>query len=107
MKNLFDIPEKAATEENVDRLLQAGPVTVERIVSTGQTSPPGIWYDQTWDEWVAVLQGAALLAFDDGSSVHLDAGDFLLLPAHRRHRVTFTSAFPPCVWLAVHVGRKD
>ncbi len=107
MQNLFNTAGTAAAEETTDRLFQAGEVTVERILSTGQTTPPGAWYDQSWDEWVAVLQGAALLAFDDGTTVRLDTGDTLLVPAHRRHRVDFTTALPPCIWLAVHVGRRE
>jgi hypothetical protein len=32
---------------------------VERIVSLGQVSPPGFWYDQAEGEWVLVLASAA------------------------------------------------
>ena len=77
-------------------------VKIERIVSSGQSTPPGRWYDQPRDEWVALLQGEATLQFDDAPDVTLRPGDHLLIPAHRRHRVARTSASPPCIWLAVH-----
>ena len=77
---------------------------LERIVSTGQSTPPGTWYDQPGDEWVALLAGRATLRFEDGGLVELAPGDWLLIPAHERHRVEATSAEPPCVWLAVHAA---
>jgi len=77
---------------------------VERIVSSGQTTPPGEWLQGDRDEWVALLEGEAELSFDDGTRVQLVAGDYVLVPAGRRHRVEWTRAQPPCVWLAVHVS---
>jgi hypothetical protein len=38
---------------------------IERIISQGQASPPGFWYDQAWNEWVIVLKGSATLQFED------------------------------------------
>jgi cupin 2 domain-containing protein len=93
-----------ADRETVDVLLDRPGARIERIVSTGQTTPPGQWYDQTGDEWVALLAGRATLRFEDGAFVELAPGDWLLIPAHVRHRVEATSADPPCVWLAVHTA---
>ena len=79
--------------------------SVERIVSTGQASPPGFWYDQDWTEWVLVLAGEAALKIEgEAVSRVLRPGDHVELPAHVRHRVEWTSADPPTVWLAVHWG---
>ena len=75
---------------------------VERIVSTGQASPPGEWYEQHRAEWVVLLQGEAELAFGDGSRLRLGPGDDLLIPAGERHRVEWTRDDPPCIWLAIH-----
>ncbi len=76
-------------------------VAVERIVSEGQSTPPGEWYDQDWDEWVMLLKGAARIAFEEpGAEEELAAGDWMLIPARRRHRVSFTA--PGTLWLAVH-----
>ncbi len=76
---------------------------IERIVSTGQTTPEGEWYDQEDDEFVLLVAGAArLLIAGEAQERKLRPGDWLLLPAHCRHRVTWTESDPPTVWLAVH-----
>ena len=102
-------PVERKPEEFVE-VLAAGPspdeARVERIVSHGHVSPEGFWFDQDQQEWAAVLQGEAELEFEDGpngrrESLRLLAGDWVLIPAHARHRVTYTSADPPCVWAAV------
>jgi cupin 2 domain-containing protein len=78
-------------------------VRIERIVSTGQASPPGFWYDQPWTEWVLLLAGAAGLLFEGAPAPgQLKAGDYLLIPAGQRHWVEWTDATQPTVWLAVH-----
>jgi len=84
---------------------QPGTVRIERIVSRGHTTPEGQWYDQDADEWVALLQGEASIAYADGTTAKLAAGDWICLPAHCRHRVASTSSEPPAIWLAVHVMR--
>ena len=53
-----------------------------------------------------LLQGEATLAYADSSQIKLTAGDYLLLPAHKKHRVEYTSSNPPCIWLAVHANLK-
>jgi cupin 2 domain-containing protein len=76
---------------------------IERIVSTGQASPPGFWYDQDWAEWVLVLAGSAGLLFEAEAAPRvLRPGDYVHIPAHRRHRVAWTDAEHQTVWLAVH-----
>ena len=98
---LFDgVPDELPTEL-VATLLATSGVRVERIVSRGHASPPGFWYDQDEGEWVAVLSGAARLRFDDGEEVALGPGDHVDIPAHRRHRVEWTSGVEPTIWLAV------
>ncbi len=87
------------TEEVFTELLQHGAVRIERIVSNGQISPADFWYDQDEHEWVLLLTGAAEVELADGERVRLHPGDTLHLPAHTRHRVTFTAQ--PTVWLAV------
>jgi len=82
----------------VTTLAESPPVRVERIVSTGQTSD---WFDQDETEFVALLDGRATLEFDGGKTVPLAKGDWLVIAPHSRHRVAFTSAQPPCVWLCV------
>ena len=101
--SLFEPAAPCADRETVELLLERPGARIERIVSTGQTTPPGQWYDQSGDEWVALLAGRATLRWEDGSLTDLSPGDWLLIPARLRHRVEATSADPPCVWLAVHL----
>ncbi len=107
LPNLFAALPGDASAEAVERLAGApGPglsgLVIERIVSRGQASPAGFWYDQEQTEWVALLAGTARLEFADGTACDLRPGDWLELAPHRRHRVAATSAEPPAVWLAVH-----
>ena len=101
MQNLFARPVEQNAGEHLEALLVRRGFTLERILSSGHASPPGFWYDQDRDEWVALLAGDAELLFEEGAErVLLRAGDHLLIPAHKRHRVERTSS--DAVWLALH-----
>jgi len=97
-----DVPARPV-DEFIDVLLERPRLRIERIVSTGQTTPEGEWYDQDRDEWVLLTSGAARLRIEgETDERELVAGEWILLPAHCRHRVTWTQSEPPTVWLAVH-----
>jgi cupin 2 domain-containing protein len=98
--NLFDLPAGAGREYAETLLTGAGALRVERIVTVDDTDADAVWYDQEQDEWVAVLEGEAVLGFADGREIALIRGSHVFLPKHVRHRVLRASA--PCVWLAVH-----
>ena len=101
--NVFQPLPDDLTEEAFTELLRRGSVRIERIVSAGHASPEGFWYDQDGDEWVIVLEGAAAIQFDhEPAPVELTRGAYLNIPAHRRHRVAWTSPTEKTVWLAVH-----
>ena len=99
--NLFELPDTLPEAEEFTNLIPDRGVKIERIVSCGQTSPEDEWYDQDRDEWVVLIQGEAVLEYKDGEKLRLGAGDHVLIPAHRRHRVDYTSRTPPCIWIAV------
>jgi cupin 2 domain-containing protein len=104
--NLFaDVPRNLPAEV-VGTLLDAPGVCIERIVSHGHSSPDGFWYDQDRAEWVVVLTGAARLRFVDGT-IEMKPGDFVNIPAHKKHRVEWTTPDEPTVWLAVHYGGRE
>lgn len=106
MAESFAAPTSGAQTEQFVELLSRPGLRIERIVSTGQASPPGFWYDQPQGEWVLLLQGEASLAFEDEPAPRLlQAGDFVDIAPHRRHRVESTAT--PTVWLAVHYDRRE
>ena len=102
--NLFaDVP-RSLVAERIDVLVTLRTARVERIVSTGHVTPSGEWYDQDTDEWVVLLTGSARLRFEDEPAAReLRPGDWVMIRAHRRHRVDATDRDTPTVWVAVHV----
>ena len=100
MSNLLHPLPSTIPAELTETLVAASSVRIERIVSHGHASPDDFWYDQPEHEWVVVLQGAARLRFDDEVR-KLGPGDYVNIPAHRRHRVEWTTPDEPTVWLAV------
>ena len=102
-RNLFDAAHGDVGQEIVTSLVEAPHLKIERIVSLGQQSSPGFWYDQHWAEWVMVLAGSAGLRFEGEDRVRvMSSGDSVLIPARARHRVEWTAEDHPTIWLAVH-----
>ncbi len=77
-------------------------IRIERIISKGHSSPQSGWYDQDKNEWVLLLKGEAVLLFADESSANLKSGDFINIPAHKKHKVEWTDPDTETIWLAVH-----
>jgi len=100
--NLLDALPAGLPDELFTVLAEADGVRVERIVSTGQASPEGYWYDQDWAEFVLLVAGSAGLEMEGEAVRALAPGDWLVIPAHARHRVAWTDPDRPTVWLAVH-----
>jgi cupin 2 domain-containing protein len=98
--NLFANLPKDLPEEFFETILESQNLRIERIVSLGQSSPEGFWYDQNENEWVILLKGAARLTVGD-KTIDLAPGDFINLLAHTKHRVEWTKPDEPTVWLAV------
>lgn len=100
--NLFS-PVTKSEEEFTEILMscKSGGARVERIVSYGHASPSDFWYDQDEWEFVSVLNGESELGFEDGTVMKMSSGDWVMIPAHCRHRVNMTSEITPCVWLCV------
>jgi cupin 2 domain-containing protein len=103
VNNLFAAIPEEMPQEIIEILLESSGFFLERIISQGQATPPGQWYDQETHEWVVLLSGAAGLLFagEDQPRV-LGPGDYVLIPAHCRHRVEWTDPEEKTVWLALH-----
>ena len=102
-KNIFDDLPQQLPKELVQILIRATDVRIERIISLGHASPADFWYDQAQAEWVIVLKGAARLQFEDGM-IEMKVGDFINIPAFKKHRVDWTTPDEPTVWLGVRYG---
>ncbi len=105
---LLHSPNGSPVEEVLD-LVKNPAFRLEHLVSHGQPSPPGFWYDQPQEEWVVLLRGSARLAFAEGdsaiASLDLIAGESLTIPAHRKHRVETVS--DDAVWIALHFTSEN
>ena len=98
--NIFENIKIDKTNEQFFELLKNDKLRVEKIVSNGQTTPSHEWYDQDETEFVLLLEGYAIIEFED-KEVELHKGDYLIIEKHIRHRVKYTSKKEPCIWLAL------
>ncbi len=101
--NLFSKIPEFVREEVFETILETEYLKLERILSSGQSTPPGKWYDQEGNEWVVLLQGSAGLLFEGEKEARvMHPGDAILIPAGRRHRVEWTDSNELTIWLALH-----
>ncbi|MBS1138801.1 MAG: hypothetical protein H6R13_254 [Proteobacteria bacterium] len=104
LDNLFaSLPPIGTEDEAFSTLLAEPGLVVQRIVSTGQSSPPGFWYEQPEAEWVLLISGEALLRFEDETEARrLQPGCYIDIAPGRRHRVEWTAPDKQTIWLAIH-----
>jgi cupin 2 domain-containing protein len=100
--NIFNNIPDIIPQELFESLEDSNNLKIERIISQGHCTPTGQWYDQDWNEWVLLVQGEATISYQDGLTVSLQAGDYLMIPAHTRHRVAWTQPDQTTIWLAIH-----
>jgi cupin 2 domain-containing protein len=101
--NLFENLPADIPAELFTTVLRAHGFRIQRIVSQGQASPPGFWYNQEESEWILVLEGQAAVQFEgEPQAAELRRGSYLNIPAHVRHRVVWTDPSQKTVWLAIH-----
>lgn len=102
IKNIFrDIPDDLRNEV-FEEIVSSENFKLERIISEGNSSPEGFWYDQEKNEFVLLLSGAAKLSFENDESIELKPGDYLVIPSHKKHRVDRTDPNQKTIWLALH-----
>ncbi|MFZ4398615.1 MAG: cupin domain-containing protein [Bacteroidales bacterium] len=100
--NIFDIIQPFSDKELIDILFKNENIIIERIISFGNPSPDGFWYNQPNNEWVILLTGEAEIEYKNGDKIYLKAGDYLLIPSNQEHRVSYTSKSPNCTWLCFY-----
>ena len=102
INNIFNLIPELGENEEFETIHKSNSIEIERIVSQGHTSPESGWYDQEKSEWVMVLQGSAIIEFENKEEVELKPGDYINIMAHRKHKVTWTDPQVKTVWLAIH-----
>lgn len=101
-KNIFaGLPENMP-EEIFESIIESKDFLLEKIISDGHNSPQNFWYDQEKNEFVMLMRGSAKIIYDDGKSFSLSAGEYLIIPAHQKHRVEETDKNQKTIWLALH-----
>ena len=106
-RNIFSKPENTKDVPEVfETIFKNRDILIERIITNGSLKTPGEWYDQEKDEWVILIQGSAIIEFKSGKIANLMKGDYILIPAHTKHRVNQTSENPNCIWLTIHGNLK-
>ena len=106
--NIFDIKDiKVKNAEIFQNILSSKRIIIERIISSGQMTPNGIWLSEKTDEWVILLKGKAEISFRSGEKFNLEKGDYILIKSGTKHRVNYTSKNPECIWIAIHGKLTD
>jgi len=100
--NIFSQIPTDLKEELFEEIISNDTLKIERIISKGHTTKDFEWYNQKSNEWVIVLKGEAILVFENSNDVRLKEGDYLNIPAHTKHRVSWTEPDVETIWLAIH-----
>ena len=100
--NIFSEIPKDLQDELFEDIIKTKNLKIERIISYGQTSPKSGWYESQENEWVIVLKGEAILSFENSDDVRLNAGDYINIPALKKHKVSWTLPDTETIWLAIH-----
>lgn len=100
-KNIFQNIPTSIPEEIFESIVESDFVKIERIISKGQKSPGNFWFDQEKTEWIIVIKGKARLQFENRNIIELSEGDYINIPAHKKHKVDWTDPDNETIWLAV------
>ena len=101
--NIFDYKTPSGNiAETFDNLFSNNDLIIERIVTHRSPEDNDNWFDQKKNEWVILLSGKAVIEFENNEITELNTGDYIFIPAHKKHRVLSASINPKCVWLGVH-----
>ena len=102
IQNIYSSIPHSIPQELFQDILITDTFEVKRIVSKGHASPKDFWYDQDKNEWVILLKGRAGLLFEGNNNIiELKPGDYINIPAHRKHRVEWTDPDIETVWLEI------
>lgn len=101
LSNILGAIPSDLSAEVFEDIIKSPNIRIERIISKGQFTPADSWYDQDEHEWVMVLEGKAILEFENNHSLTLNKGDYINIPAHCKHKVSWTDPDQITLWLAI------
>ena len=119
--NIFNLKDLSVNEEIIKILFKNENVKIEKIISTGQTTD---WQESNKNEFVILVQGNAEIEYYDNRicedkkfktnenimknlkntndmKLQLGKGDIILIKKGERHRVSYTSKNPCCIWICI------
>lgn len=101
IENLFENIKIDKKAEQFISLFENKNIKIEKIVSNGQISAKDFWYEQEENEFVLLLDGYAIIEFED-EQIELNKGDFINIKSYKKHRVKYTCEEKPTIWLAIY-----
>ena len=114
--NIFDLRDLSENEEIIKILAENENVKIEKIISTGQITD---WQVSEKNEFVILIQGEAEIEFfekknlkknekiienksrTNNKKLKLLKGDTVLINRMEKHRVSYTSKSPCCIWVCI------
>ena len=114
--NIFDLKDLSERKEVVKILTENENVKIEKIISTGQVTD---WQESDKNEFVILVQGNAEIEYYENKNfktneniiknqkntndmkLQLGKGDTVLIRKGERHRVSYTSKNPCCIWICI------
>ena len=102
VKNIYNDVPSQLNDELFEEIISNDKFILERIISEGQATPENFWYDQDKNEFVLLLSGSAEISFEDEPTVLMKAGDYIIIPPHKKHRVAKTNSDKKTFWIALH-----
>lgn len=106
-ENIFENITDALDEEVIELIHESDNVRIERIFSLGNVESHQTWFDQETDEWVILLSGEAQVEFEGEEIITLIKGDYIFIPAHKKHRIIESSKVEQNLWLAIHIANEE
>ena len=102
VQNIFEKIPGELKEEYFEEIISNNNFRLERIVSDGHISPEGFWYDQNKNEFVILISGSAVIELENDVTMNMKPGDYLIIPANKKHRVVKTDENEKTYWLVLH-----
>ncbi|MFZ9659322.1 MAG: cupin domain-containing protein [Arcobacteraceae bacterium] len=96
---------QTASKETFEQIINNSKIKIEKIISYGDITPEDFWYDQDQDEFVMIIEGFAIIKYEDGTIFELHQDDNLYIPAHQKHKVIYTKN--RTIWLAMFIKDQE